>query len=190
MSEPVSFGTDDPYEPPRQRTRRTRKKRTGDEFPGFCKTIFIMELVFSGLRLLTVLLAIVGYAILRQQQPESDLTFSAVFEIASGLAMLLTGLPANILFLLRKRWAAVIGWLYVATTVGSLGIAIWQTKLHFRQFKAGSPEQIGGYVGAGFAFTIRVVLLVLFVVALVKFSQWCPQQKPESRMDTDDFDEN
>lgn len=186
---PISTEFDDPYEPPRLRSRATRRRpRASDELPTFCKSIFIIELVFAGLRAVLVLLGFVGYAVMKQQQADRQLLNSAVFEIATGLGMVLTGIPANIFLLMRQRWATVVGWMYAVITVCSFSVAFWQLTIYARQFAPGSPQYVGAYVGGGITVTIRLALLVLYIVALFKFTQWGASQESWAQEISDDFD--
>jgi hypothetical protein len=135
--------------------------------PSFCKTLFIMDLVFCCIRALIVPFSILGYSILQQQG--SPLLRTVFFEILTGALMAILGILCNILLLMRKPRGAPLGFLNVIVTVGSIGVGIWQASLSAPP----NPQQASAYMaGAGFSVVVRLILLGLYINALTKFSQW------------------
>jgi hypothetical protein len=139
-------------------------------FPVFAKTMFIIDLALSGLRVPLILLAVVGYAALQQNNDPMLPTVSG--EIATGFAMAMFGIAAGVFALLRKPWAVWLGWLAVLATLGSFGVGLWQASLKMAEFAPGSPERIGGYVGFAFVVIFRLGYLGLYAGALVQFARW------------------
>lgn len=138
--------------------------------PGFAMAMFIIDLVFCVLRLPMVMFGFVGYAALKQGNHPLFPTVAG--EIASGMCMVLFGLPANILGLLGKRWAVWFGVLSLIATAGSIAVGIWQATIKLGEFAAGSPEQMGGYVGMAIMVMIRLALAGAYIGALVQFAKW------------------
>lgn len=141
--------------------------------PGFPKTMFIIDLVFCTLRIFMVLLGLVGYLAIKQQQPNSPLLTTMPLELLAGTAIFLTGIPASTGMLMRQSWGVILAALCALATVASLGIAIWQVVLMADiQAPPGSPQRIGMFIGGGVTGIIRLGLLAAYGAAVAQFANW------------------
>lgn len=138
--------------------------------PGFAKAMFIIDLIFCTLRLPMVLLAFVGYATL--QQRNDPLLSTVVGEIAAGIGIVLFGIPANILALLRVRMAVWLAALSLIATAGSIAVGIWQGTFKIDEFPVGTPQRMGAVVGLALAIIIRVGLAGAYLGAVVQFANF------------------
>jgi hypothetical protein len=153
-----------------------------NRLPGFCKTIFIISLILTCLRIPILLLSIVGHSMISQgmvpQQPGMtvDVSQTAAFELSASAFIVIFGLLANSLLLAKNPTGIAMGWMLVMSVVGSMGVAIWQTIHVVGQMDTGTPESAGFVAGmiGGVAVTliVRLVLLGLYVAALLLFTGW------------------
>jgi hypothetical protein len=141
--------------------------------PGSCKTVFIIELVFCGLRAPLVALGFVGVAMIA---PDDPLAQTAIYELATGIGMVGFGVLANIGLLMKKSWGVPLGYLALVASAGSIGTAVWQLSAQMDQFPEGSPVRVGVMIGGGLVFMLRIALMGLYLSALTKFSAWTNQQ--------------
>ncbi len=141
--------------------------------------MFILDLVFVGLRAILVLFGIFG-VIMMQSLPEPDpmIVNTGIWEVLSGVAMVVTGLAASGMMLAKIRAGAYVAIVKVVAVISSYVVSFWQTSYaiaNFSQLPEGSPEQVGGYIGLGIGgvfLLIRVALLVAYVFAVLKFLRW------------------
>ena len=146
--------------------------------PGFPKTMFIIDLVLCTIRIGFVLLGFIGYMAIKQQQPNSPLLITMTFELLSGTAIFLTGIPANVGMLMRQPWGVILAALCVMATLSSFGVAIWQLILMAdAQAPPGTPQRIGYFIGGGVMAVIRLGLLATYIAAVVSFSSWLNSAK-------------
>jgi hypothetical protein len=131
---------------------------------GFVLTVVILDIVFCCLRLLLVLVGVAGYASLPQDFP---LRPTAIYEFGTGFGIVVFGLLANTLILLKKRIGIPLAAVSVLFTVLSVFVGVWQAKL-MAPNDLGTPEGPGFLIGACFGITVRVGLLVLYIAAVVQ----------------------
>ncbi len=173
MSNDLNFGGPNPYATPTQEESPGQMMPEGP-IPGFSKVMFIIAIVFCSFRLLFVLLAIPGYAILKQQgDPRID---TVLFEIGAGISMVLFGLPANVLMLCKNKMGIVLGYLYVLGVCGSLCVGLWQVSFVVDTFPEGSPERMGAMIGGIIVTGFRLTLVGIYVAAIMSFSRWQQQR--------------
>jgi hypothetical protein len=133
----------------------------------FVLTMVILDLVFSCLRLALGLFALVGLAIMAEDDPMRQ---TAIFEAVTALAMAIFGIPANTLILLKKRIGIPLAAVKILFTLANVGVGTWQASLMFPADLSG-PEGagflVGFIIGVGFVFTLRLGLLGLYIAALV-----------------------
>ena len=167
---PVHGGYGQPY-------GQGARQRPADALPVFCIVMFIVDLVFSLIRVPLVLLGIVAL-----QAPRLDpvMAQTGLLEVATGAAMVMFGIPADIAMLLKQKWGLILAWVKVAALLGSVGVAFWQISFILDQFPPGSPQRMGAFVGGGIAGVIRLSLIGLYVTAVVKFSAWSAQRAAAS----------
>jgi hypothetical protein len=149
--------------------------------PTFAKTMFIIDLVFCGLRALMVPFSVIGYTTFTQNH--DPLLPTAVPEVLASSMMVIFGISTNVVGLLHKPWTVWLGSVSSLATLGSLGVAVWQGSIQMAAFAPGTPQRIGGYIGLGVVLLIRIGILALYVAALVQFAQWVnrrPRQAPLS----------
>jgi len=142
--------------------------------PGFVTGYMITDLVLCSLRALAVLMGIVGYLAIQQNanipgvpKPDSPLAQTAIFEILTGLGIVVFGFAANIMILRKNPSGIVFGYLALLATVASMAVGIWQSSVMAEDAAPpGSPEAAAVVVGVVLAIVFRVVLAVLYFVAL------------------------
>lgn len=139
-----------------------------NRLPTLCLVVFVLELVFSGLRGCVLPLSMLGAAVVQADDP---LAPTIVFEIATGVGMVVLGLATGVGGLLKQGWAATAGWIKTPFTLASIGVGLWQSMLTSAQDVP--PEvRAGMLVGAMFALGVRVGLLGLFVAGLLQYGHW------------------
>ena len=154
------------FRPPPSETRR---------FPVFAKVMFIVDLAVSGLRAPVVLLSAIGYQqLVKAQDP---LVHTVLAEIVFGAILVLLGVTTNVLLLLRKPWAVVLGYLLLLATCGSLVVGFWQLSFRWGEVPPGSPERIGFVIGAGFTICVRLGLAAVYFAALRQFATWAKSRE-------------
>jgi hypothetical protein len=138
------------------------------ELGAFVLTMVILDLVFCFLRLATGLFALLGFAVIAQDDPMRQ---TVIFEVATALAIAIFGIPGDTLILLKKRVGVSLAAVKTLFTLASMAVGVWQGFLMFPADLSG-PEGVGflvGFiVGAGSVFAIRLVLLALYIAALVQ----------------------
>ncbi|MCK9554788.1 hypothetical protein M0R36_03095 [bacterium] len=142
-------------------------------YPVFSKTFFIMDLVFSSLRIPLVLLGIIGMISLQKDDP---IYFSGYFEILTGAGIAVFGLWANIALLAKKPSGITMAYYNIAFTIGSVLVGIWQIIIQSSAV-AGDAVRVASFsIGSGFAFIIRIALLACYFIAVKKFKLWMAQK--------------
>lgn len=137
--------------------------------PTYCFVMAIIDLVLLGLRSILVVAGIVGIFV----APEDQMVLqTGMFEVGSGLIMVLAGLTANIGMLMKKSWAVPFGYIKTFAALTSIGVAVWQLSMVAPNFPVGSPEFIGFMIGVAISLGIRGGLIIAYFVALVKFASW------------------
>lgn len=165
-----------PYEPTRSTPAGSMPYATASvarPMPVFCLVVFIIDLVLLGLRAMLVLLGFVG---LQAAAGNPMVRETGVAEIATGAAMVLLGVSANVAMLARQSWGVYLAYLKVLATLGSCGVGIWQLTIMLQQFPEGSAERVGAMVGAAIAMMFRVALVVVYVTAVIMFSKWAAER--------------
>ena len=147
--------------------------------PGFCKTIFIIELVFCCIRTVLVLGGIVGLLNMVNVPPRLQQT--VIFEVSAGAGIAVFGIFGMGLLLARKDMGVVLGYLDVVSTIGSLIVAVWQLSILAENVPPGSPERIGMYVGGGITLLIRLALIGLLIAAMMKYRDWKACMQPSTK---------
>lgn len=175
MSQFPDEGNVNPFVPPQSLSPRVPVVRSNAGLPTFCKVMFILDLIFCFMRLPLVLFAIPGYFALRKSG--DPMLQTVVYEIATGAGIVVSGFAADILMLMRSRSAATLGWFCLAVTLASFGVGCWQANLQLARMVPGSPQMIGGFVGLGLVLTVRATLLLLYAIAISKFSQWAAKRQ-------------
>ncbi len=171
QANPYASGT---LAPPPPRPQSVARK-----MPVFPMVMFILSLVFTVLRVPLVLFGFVALTALADIPP--SLMATVPFELGSGSAIVVFGLAANILLLMKKNIGVPLGWCLVASVVFSLAVGLWQGGLQAGEFEAGSPEQIGAFIGLGFVTVLRIVILAMYITALVWIGRWFNEASAESR---------
>ncbi|MBN2190044.1 MAG: hypothetical protein JW728_02400 [Candidatus Aureabacteria bacterium] len=138
-------------------------------YPVFSKTFFIMDMVFSCLRIPLVLLGILGMVSMQKDDP---IYFSGYFEILTGMGIAVFGLWANIALLSKKASGITMAYYNIAFTIGSTLVGIWQIVIQSSAV-AGDAVRVASFsIGAGFTFIIRIALLICYFIAVKKFKSW------------------
>jgi hypothetical protein len=137
--------------------------------------MFITSIVFAAFRLVAVPFSVIGFFALQKQADPMAVT--AIFEIITGAGIAIFGLLANGLMLARIKAGIALGWVLVASVVGSMLVGFWQApylaaNLAQQNPAAGDAGAIGVYVGVGVVSLFRFALLAAYVVALVMYSKW------------------
>lgn len=159
-------------------TGSMRPTRALSPIPTFCKVVFIIDLVMASIRGLIVPFSIMGAAMIPSDDP---LMASVYFEIAFGVLIAAVAVPANILGLMGKASAYVVGWVNILMTFGGICVGIWQAVLIYpaqiAQSGSGSPESIGFIFGAVIAIAIRAGLAGAMAVSLLRYKTWLNESK-------------
>jgi hypothetical protein len=168
------------------------------KFGGFVMTFIIMDLVFSCLRIPMVALSIFGYT---EIEPTDPIYQTTLFEIMTGLGIILFGILANILILVKKRIGCSLAWGNVLVTISSIMVGLWQASIVFGSSDIDEgPEKVGVILGGSCAIIIRVGILVCYIIAVLKAQkclskiadpyQYTLQNSPDNVPDYDNADWN
>jgi hypothetical protein len=137
----------------------------------FVLTILIIDLVLCSLRLIMAALGVAGYAFIA---PDDPMRATVIFEVGTGLAIALFGIPANLLILLKNRIGIYVAVIKIVFTLANMLVGIWQAFLQFGPMSGDveGPERagmlVGFMIGVGFVVVFRFVLMGLYIAALVK----------------------
>jgi len=176
MSNSPIFPTQNPYQP----STATYAPSTGyaaPKLPTFCLVMFILSLVFAGIRVPLVLMGVFAWAAIQPGPDEAAVYASVPFEVLSGAAIALFGIPGNIGMLMKRRWGAVLGILTVAASLFSMAVAVWQLTLMYPG--SNNPAEQAGFIGgAAVTMVIRITLIGLYAMAVLKFQQWLSSVRP------------
>lgn len=144
--------------------------------PGFCKVVFIFDLVFCILRLPLAALGVVGYFAMIQENPGDPLLATVIFEIVTGAGIVAFGITGNSLLLAQKSWGVYLGFLAVIFTIGSIAAGLWQLWLAMQPMPP--KMQAAAMVGGAITLGIRLGINALVCIALVRFIHWRREQEP------------
>jgi len=181
-SQPNPFGNQNPYMPPQGQWGQQPGQwgppagHTPD-VPGFCTVMFIVSLIFCLLRGAIVAFGFIGIGMLPPDHPAMK---TAVLEIGTGLGMVLCGVPANALLLFKNQIGFYLGWGLIAFTIGSILTGIASIFLSGGNIGGAEPpppgmenaQLIGMIIGGSISVIIRVIIIVAYAVALLKFQSW------------------
>jgi hypothetical protein len=137
----------------------------------FVLTILIIDLVLCCLRLMLAALGLAGFAVIPLDDP---MRATVVFEVGTGFAIALFGIPANLLILLKQRIGIYVAGIKIFFTLANILVGIWQASLQFGPMasEVEGPERagmlVGFMIGVGFVVVFRLVLMGLYIAALVK----------------------
>lgn len=108
---------------------------------------------------------LVGMAVIEKTDPIYQ---TAIFEIITGSIITVAGIPAAILLLNQKASGIPLAWIAMAGTVASMFVGVWQLTLT----EPPQPQMAGAmYIGGGFAFLVRLGLLVCYCRAVLMTSK-------------------
>jgi hypothetical protein len=168
MSSPFAPSPVNPYQPPPGAGGVSPAGMKA--FPVFVRVVVLADLLLLIFRALLVVGGVLGILSVGNEAPLIAQT--GWFEVGSGALMVLAGFPADIAMLLRQGWAVFLAYVKVAATFASIIVGIWQMTFFLQTFQPGSPEYVGGLMGAGVTVVVRVGLLALYVAAVVWYSRW------------------
>jgi hypothetical protein len=131
-----------------------------ESLPTYCKVMFIIDLVMSGLRLLVVPLSVLGYAVIKDENPE--MLPSVIAEIVTGAGIGICGVLAAIVLLMRKPWGLAPAGAAVFFTLGALLVGVWQVVMQWDTLPidGGGPERVGFVIGVFLSLAVRGGLLI------------------------------
>jgi hypothetical protein len=129
----------------------------------FVLTIVIMDLVFCVLRLVIAMIGLRGYAVIPE---DHSLHRTVIFEVVTAAGIGVLGILANVLILLKRRIGIPLALASILFTVLNIFVGLWQARLQMPA-QMGTPETIGFFVGIVLVLGMRLVLLVLYVVAVL-----------------------
>jgi hypothetical protein len=132
------------------------------KYPVFATVMASVDLGFCLIRVLLVLLGIVGLIMMKTEDP---LYQTGGLELVTGVGIVLFGIPANILLLLRKPAGVPLGYLNILFTGLSMLVGIFQGNALFGKAGDGA-EAAGMVVGLGVVLVIRLTLLIVYGAAL------------------------
>ncbi|NQU20205.1 MAG: hypothetical protein HQ567_02910 [Candidatus Nealsonbacteria bacterium] len=147
----------------------------GTRLPGFVKGFIITDLVLCSLRAIAVLVGIFGYLAIQQNANmpgvPAVVAETALYEVLSGLGIVVFGFIAGIMILCKKPAGVIFGYPALLFTLASTAVGIWQSSAMIEAAPAGTPEAAGMLVGLVVAVLFRVVLAILYFVALLMASK-------------------
>ena len=132
------------------------------KFPVFATVMASVDLGFCLIRVLIVLLGIVGLIMTKEGDPAYA---TGGLEIITGIGIVLFGIPANVLLLLRKPSGLPLGYLNLLFTGASMLVGLLQGNALFGKASDGA-QAAGIVVGLGLVLVIRLALLLCYGVAL------------------------
>jgi len=136
--------------------------------PGFVKTVTIIDMVLATLRGIAIPLAIIGLMTIPDDDP---LTPTILFEVVGHLGLFTAGLVAGIGILRKSIIGLYAGYANVAITLFTFAIGIWQVTIKADGFVT-PPEKMAAILGGGIAILFRFAILVVYIVALMKFKKY------------------
>jgi len=153
--------------------------------------VAIIDIIFCTFRGAGLLLSVASVAVQQRQGLQNPAGEYLAFEVATGAAVVLFGLLANAGMLFKAGWAVIPGYLAVASTVASCAVGVWTALTmapHVMEQAAGiegggPPPQVLGtimIVTAVLTTLARLAILVVYVVALVKYARWFARRNTES----------
>jgi len=99
--------------------------------------------------------------------------YTMIAAIATSAGMVLFGLTANTLLLIRIRWGIPLAVLFVLSTIASIGVEMWIAVLA-RSLPTYQGRVLHDVISV--AVTLyRIILLGLYIVALAGFAKWSRQ---------------
>lgn len=132
--------------------------------PGFAKGFIITDLVFCVLRSFIFLLGIIGFFFLK---PKELSLVNGIIELFSNFSIALFGIGANILLLMKRKEGVPLAFICIFFTVINMMNGIWTLFLNPNASK--SPAAlIGMVIGGIFVFSIRTILVGLYIFAIKK----------------------
>src|SRR5687767_10616740 len=114
-----------PYSSPSQHGTIDRGAKSR-QLPTFPRVVFLLDFFLCMIRGALVIMGVVSYLAIRQQEPDASLLVSFQMELLAGVAIVLTGIPANAAMLSRCAWGALLAWLCATATLASFAIGLWQ----------------------------------------------------------------
>ncbi len=157
-----------PSEPPTQSATPDHVEQPEVPYPTLCKTVFILDPVFGALRAVLIARAVL------QAKPGSISGLWAV-DIVAGLSVFIFGVSASVALLYGKRWGLGLAALVVIATLPSIGIGVWVVASHVAialDSGAASGSWTSHIVGTSSVIVCRIVLLILYGMALLRFLKW------------------
>ena len=159
MGIPVSFN---PYETPTSDLQTPVKVRG----QGFLTGWTITDLVFSGLRIIFILLAIAGY---KAMIDSGKFGITGLVDISSQIGIFIFGIAGNILLLFKKRAGLYIGIIAAICTFIHITNSVIQVNILTSPFK-GTPQYVFMWIGGIFTMIIRIALNGIYVYVLYRYS--------------------
>lgn len=143
--------------------------------PTFVLVIAIVDLLFCVLRLGFVGLSVLGLMMMAEGAPAF---LPGIFEALTGLGIAGFGIPGNALLLAKRRVSLILCKLNLAFTVASMVVSVWSLALMLPQ-GGRQGEVVAFAVGAAFVLVVRILLAVVYGVALVGAMRYFRRGEPE-----------
>src|SRR5579862_7534664 len=133
--------------------------------PLFCKVVFIGDALFCTVRLIFVLVTVFSFLVTRDVMGGAE-RMTAPFEIVTGLAIVLCGLTANLLMLVKKSWAVGLGYLLLVVTLASIGVELWKGFAQLTGIGGGDPAKLmASWIFAAVSAVFRSIVLIAYATA-------------------------
>lgn len=150
------------------------------KMPVYSRVVLIIDMILCGFRGLLVVFGVVGYVVMKQQL--GAIASTALFEVGTGLGIVVFGLSGDLLLLLGRTWAIGLAYLALFFTVGSMAVGLWQLTIQYAQLAGNDPaQQIGAVIGVVLALGIRLAIVSVYGVALYMYSKWASQLPHDER---------
>lgn len=146
----------------------TKDGKVAHTSPTFCKVVFVVDLLLSGLRIVFAVIGGFAFVTTPSGNPQRWLMLA---ECLTCSAMALCGIAANILFLVEHPFALPMGLANVAATLSSYAVAAFSVVMVGSQAMA--QGQVAGFaIGAILSLGSRLAVLLAYLIALYFYKQW------------------
>lgn len=145
--------------------------------PMFCRIVFTIDAVFAAFRGAIAIMGIIALVqVFGSQQPERHTLIQGALEVATGLGIMIYGVLGNHMMLRSNNYGFYLGWgnilaCIAASAVGLLGIITMNDAIAEQGIPLAAILIVGIFITG-----IRIVLNIIYAVALMRFKKWFDAQ--------------